>query len=292
MLIQVSEQDYRNSAFQVQVTVGDAPALLTWVTNPAHGSTADADLAWYFEEHLRYPFLDSDRRAQAVAQIAAYGQSLFDQVFGGQAAPVYRRLRGQLFEDCRLEISGSAALHKLHWEALRDPELDRPLALCMPLTRRAEGQLGRTPLPAPAGPLRLLLVVARPGGPADQGYRTISRPLLEALRSAGVPITVDLLRPGTWPALRDHLQTMTGRHGPGWYQVVHFDVHGQFSKYSPLAAGHSGREDPLFRSRTGPRTRASAASCSSRPTRRPRASQSRPDNWRSCSWSTESAPQC
>ena len=71
-------------------------------------------------------------------------------------------------------------------------------------------------------------------GRSDVGYRTISRPLLDALRTAGLPVTVDLVRPGTWEALRDHLRAATERHGSGWYQVIHFDLHGAFSDYAAL----------------------------------------------------------
>ena len=90
--------------------------------------------------------------------------------------------------------------------------------------------------------MNIVVVTARPDGPRDVGYRTISRPLLDALRTAGLPVTVDLVRPGTWQALRDHLRSATERHGSGWYQVIHFDLHGAFSGYGPLAAGReSGR---------------------------------------------------
>jgi hypothetical protein len=44
----------------------DGSAYDVTVTDPA--SEADEKLfAWYFEEHLRYPFLDLDHRAEAVA---------------------------------------------------------------------------------------------------------------------------------------------------------------------------------------------------------------------------------
>lgn len=36
---------------------------------------------WYFEDHLRYPFLDSDLTEEAIEVLAGYGQSLFEQVF-------------------------------------------------------------------------------------------------------------------------------------------------------------------------------------------------------------------
>ena len=51
-------------------------------------------LAWYFEEHLRFPFLDRDLERQAVGAAGrSTGRSLFGQVFGGAAAHDYRGLR-------------------------------------------------------------------------------------------------------------------------------------------------------------------------------------------------------
>ena len=155
------------------------------------------------------------------------------QVFGGQASD-YRTLRDRAFDGCRVEVSGSAALHRLHWEALRDPALGVPLAIRVPVTRRVDG-LGKKFEPPGGRPtLNILVVVARPNGPVDVGYRTISRPLLDALRTAGLPVRVDLVRPGTWEALRQHLRAATEQHGSGWYQVVHFDLHGAFSDYAAL----------------------------------------------------------
>jgi hypothetical protein len=68
---------------------------------------------------LNYPFLDKDRERDAVQQIRDYGEHLFGQVFGGSARHDYLKLRGQAFDGCRLEVAGSAAFHRMHWEALQ-----------------------------------------------------------------------------------------------------------------------------------------------------------------------------
>jgi hypothetical protein len=66
--------------------------------------------------------------------------------------------------------------------------------------------------------------------------------LLDALRQAAVPVTVDLVRPGTWDALRAHLDAAHAEHGGGWYHVVHFDLHGLFTDTDTLnAARESGQ---------------------------------------------------
>ena len=237
-VIRVSERSQEaDGSFGVRVAFGEEAEYELRVADPAGPGTEDL-LAWYFEQHLRFPFLDLDQERQAVAQLAAYGQDLFGQVLGGVASHDYRSLREQSFDGCRLEVTGSAVFHLLHWEALRDPDMDAPLAVRLPVTRRV-GQLeSRFQLPPARATLNILVVTARPFGAGDVGYRTISRPLLDALRQSQLPVTVDLVRPGTWEALREHLASVTGQHQSGWYQVIHFDLHGGFNTFADLDQLH------------------------------------------------------
>ena len=234
-VIRLVEQ-HRNGddeTFWLRAYFGDDRKYDVEVTDP--GEEADETLlAWYFEQHLRYPSLDRDRVQEAVRQIALYGEALFRQVFGGAANGDYRNLRERSFDGCRLEVMGSTALHRLHWEALRDPELNAPLAVRLPIVRQVRSQVWKPALPAASPTLNVLVATARPDGPEDEGYRTISRPLLGAIRPMGLPVTVDLVRPGTWEALQRHLDLATERHGVGWYHIVHFDLHGLFTDYGSL----------------------------------------------------------
>ncbi|WP_280390489.1 tetratricopeptide repeat protein, partial [Nocardia brasiliensis] len=247
-----------DGSFAVRVVYpGEGVEYEVTVTDPA--SVADEELlAWYFERHLRYPFLDGDRRAAAVKLLRGYGIALFGQVFGGAAGRGYERLRGQGFDGCRIEVVAGAGLHRLHWEALFDPELDAPLALRVPITRRVQLQPARFEIAAAQPTLNILLVTARPRGASDVGYRTISRPLVEAVRQASLPVRVDVVRPGTWAGLRAHLEAARDRHKSGWYQLVHFDVHGAFADHAALTAGsRAGRylfapgENPEFVGKQG-----------------------------------------
>jgi tetratricopeptide (TPR) repeat protein len=234
VLVRISGQSQdSDGAFKAQVSFGDAAEYPVTVIDPARPGDEDL-LAWYFEEHLRYPFLDKDLEADAAARIAGYGQDLFAQVFSGNAYVDYRRLRDQGFDGCRIEVSGPAGLHRLHWEALRDPDLPVPLAVRLPVTRRVTGLGSKFDLPGDQPTLNVLVVTARPDGPRDVGYRTVSRPLLDAVRTARLPVRVDLVRPGTWEALRAHLGAVTEERGSGWYQVIHFDLHGAFEDYAAL----------------------------------------------------------
>src|SRR5262249_8060486 len=78
----------------------------------------------------------------------------------------------------------------------------------------------------PSTTINILVVVARPRGARDVGYRTISRPLVEEFTKRKEPVSVTLLRPGTYQALGAHLERITRKHGVGYYHVIHFDVHG------------------------------------------------------------------
>jgi hypothetical protein len=74
----------------------------------------------------------------------------------------------------------------------------------------------------PQDRVNVLLVVARPYE-GDVRYRSIARPLIDLIRSKGLPAHVDVLRPPTFDELREHL-----RARPGYYHVLHFDGHGRY----------------------------------------------------------------
>ena len=152
-----------DGGFAARVAFGAGAEYEVAVTDPAEAGTEEL-LAWYFEEHLRYPFLDKDYEQEAVARIAAYGEALFGQVLGGTAYADYRRLRDRGFDGCRIEVSGPAGLQRLHWEALRDPELPVPLAVRLPVTRRVHGVGAKFDPPGGRPTLNVLVVTARPDG--------------------------------------------------------------------------------------------------------------------------------
>src|SRR5262249_27372737 len=137
---------------------------------------------WYFEQHLRFPFTGQVRAKQAAASITPYGEALFRQVFADSGVFAEYRIatRGGL-DQLRFEIAGSPEFQALHWEALKDPAQPQPLALHAPIVRRNLKPQALPADPQPSPTVNLLVVVARPGGRGDVGYRTISRPLVETL---------------------------------------------------------------------------------------------------------------
>ncbi len=198
----------------------------------------EQELEWYFEDHLTFPFTNKVRAQHAAASITTYGENLFKQVFGD--ADIYAEYKAILksgLSNLQIEIAGSPQFHALHWEALRDPKTQQLLALHATILRKniQPQNLALSAQPSPT--INLLIVTARPSGRRDIGYRTISRPLVEALDSANIPVRVEILRPGTYKALENHLRDSTDRHQEGYYHVIHFDVHGAVLSYEQLQQG-------------------------------------------------------
>ena len=191
-------------------------------------ASAEAQWEWYFEQWLQHPTTGIATAAAVAESIREYGDRLFEQVFSDRLAFAdYARLRDDL-GTLRFEIEGSnPEFQALHWEALRDPDLPRPLAVDCVMVRK---NTQPTPVMAAVNPsptLNVLMVTARPFK-HDVAYRVVSRPLMEAIENSQLPVKIDLLRPATFKALSNHLE----EKGAGHYQMIHFDCHGALLPYT------------------------------------------------------------
>ncbi len=213
----------------------------------------EKDLEWYFEEYLIFPFVEPVRAHTAAASIRRYGITLFEQIFADpRARDSYRQAIKQGAPTIQVEIAGSASFQRLHWEALYDPEFNLPLSQHAPFIRQnvSVQVLPATMRSSPT--INILVVVARPSGARDIGYRTVSRPLVDELRKIQQPVEITLLRPGTYAALQEHLVQRTRKDGVGYYHVIHFDVHGSLMTYEQFQqAPRPGRHVYLYRGRYG-----------------------------------------
>ena len=207
-LIEIRERrQIADDEFSAEVVFDHGAPYRITVKNP-FTEEQEKRLEWYFEQHLRFPFTDQVKAQQAGESVSDYGTKLFEQVFRADvnAYAKYSVARQAGVEQIELEIAGSPEFHRLHWEAIRDSDLKDPLALSVPIVRK---NLKTQPVAAnvrESPTINLLLVTARPDTQADVGYRTISRPLVEGLDRTDVPVQIDILRPGTFQALSDHLQ--------------------------------------------------------------------------------------
>ncbi|WP_035153627.1 tetratricopeptide repeat protein [Calothrix sp. 336/3] len=195
----------------------------------------EQQLEWYFEEWLTYPMLNGKKAEAAKTNVVNYGENLFNQVFHDRDAySYYRQLRGNLAQ-VKIEIVGnSPEFHALHWEAIRDKDLPRPLAVDCVMVRKRTQKSAPAPIQLAESPvINLLVVVSRPDEEHDVGYRTIARPLIEVIQNSQLPVNIDLLRPGTYESLERHLEAK----GAGYYHIIHFDCHGALMAYADIQEG-------------------------------------------------------
>lgn len=190
------------------------------------------DLRWYLEEYLDFPVEPGERlRAENVEKrIQAVGTELFKAVF--QSDDDTRDLWAILREDLnntRVEIVTSVQeATAIPWELLRDPRTDVPIALrAQSFVRTENRQAGRAKLPqTESGPIRILLVICRPGGGNDVAFRSVASQLVKALNGGGDTFQLDVLRPPTFAQLSSVLRAAKAEDKP--YHIVHFDGHGTY----------------------------------------------------------------
>jgi tetratricopeptide (TPR) repeat protein len=188
-------------------------------------------LRWYLEDYLRVPYgVYGDRGKRVAEALGGWGAELFDDVFGSERGRnAYMRVRERKRTPVEIVVrSDSADMLGLPWELLRDPS--RPLALALDgieLSRSISPNGIDEAVTFGGETLRVLMVIARPGGPRDIDYRLIARPLLELLAELPGAVEVVVLRPPTLAALEETLASAAVEGEP--FQVVHFDCHGERS---------------------------------------------------------------
>lgn len=195
------------------------------IINPYSNKQVE-DLEWYFKEYPDDPDDEDQERAKSVVvSLKECGTQLFEQVFKSdyELYARYREAQKQIIhgKELIIKIIGLPKFHSLPWETLNDPQTEQPLALNIPIVRQYTSET--KVLNVPQSPIiNLLIVTARPHRENDINYRAISRPLVESLRQAKLRVNINLLRPSTYRALKDHLSTR-----PGYYRIIHLDVHGE-----------------------------------------------------------------
>ncbi|MCP4399247.1 MAG: CHAT domain-containing protein [bacterium] len=189
-------------------------------------------IRWYLEDYLEDPHDPLPKMAGRIEQkMQAMGVDLFKKVFQGNddARDLWATLRREL-HDTRIElVTGVQEAAAIPWELLRDPKTDTPLAL------RAQGFVRTFTKPTQTPqvpqklepPIRILLVICRPGGRDDAPFRSVAMKILKGLNEEVRKVfQLDVLRPPTFEQLSDTLRRAKEAGTP--YHVIHFDGHGAF----------------------------------------------------------------
>jgi len=236
-VIRIHQKGRNDEAFEVEVLFDEEQVGDTVLVRNPFADAEEQELEWYFERHLEHPYMDTVRARKAGESIKQYGESLFSQVFAdAEALGLWIQLRGTLAET-RIEVVGSPEFHSLHWEAIRDPKLPNPIADQAVIVRRDTTRPVVSATAASSPTVNILVVTARPMGRKDVSYRTISRPLVDALGNAKVRARIDIVRPGTYEAFLKHLDAKREEPEAERYHVVHFDLHGGLMTYAEVQKG-------------------------------------------------------
>ena len=192
-----------------------------------------AELRWYLEEYLRFPYgIFPENAAKIEQRFQDWGEELFELVFRSseKAREFFQAATYDGLHQCELVIiSDSPEVLNLPWELLYSPSDRQFLAPSLAGMSRSlsdyavRAEMGRLP----QDKLNILLVIARPYGEQDIGLRTIARPLLQSLANIRQKVKLKVLRP---PSFEQFERELNGNKG--FYHIVHFDGHGDFDPNS------------------------------------------------------------
>lgn len=214
----------------------------------------ERECKWYLERYTRSPFA-VERATTAEGSLREYGRSLFVQLRLAES----RQLWSVDTSEIDIEVvqrpqstndeSGSPSIHRLHWELLEEGDL-WPLDSTRISVRRHLAQNGDDKTagtsgeqsstensPTQAATFNVLLVVARDLTVDGAAYEDVDascafRALLNirnalADAASSPTLSTEVVRPGTLPALEEHLN----RYADGHFDMVHFDMHGIVRKF-------------------------------------------------------------
>ncbi|HEY0733542.1 MAG TPA: CHAT domain-containing protein [Herpetosiphonaceae bacterium] len=198
------------------------------------------ELRWYLEEYLQHPYDPNPSIAARVEKrMREIGAELFHKLF--ESNRDVTRLWSRMYEHLqktRVEIVTDVRdATAIPWELLHDPQTDRPLALRAQSFVRTLSNPAQPPrLPGASGPIRILLVICRPGGRSDVPFRSVASRLIKGLsKEARAAFDLHVLRPPTFEQLSRELHDARDRGEP--YHVVHFDGHGVYGEYQNVGGG-------------------------------------------------------
>ena len=187
--LRINQTAKSTGEYRVEIALtGDGLVPQTATASFAFEMTAqdDEDLRWYLEDYLQFPHEPAPTIAARIERrIADLGNELFKKVF--ESDEQSRRLWARVYEqlsDVRVEVVSSVReATAIPWELIRDPHTGTVLAHRAGAFVRTHDQPVETPqaVEAQSGPIRILLVICRPGQADDVPFRSVASRLVKAL---------------------------------------------------------------------------------------------------------------
>ena len=214
-----------------------------------------ATCRWYLEQYAQNAPFSSDRAAEAENLLGDYPDELLKQLPLRRVLLPHLEAGAYTLHSVLLSIDicndddacSGESIHRLFWETLEAPQLWSHNSWQVEVRRSVWPHgidLVSSPQPGLSPPhraatsaLNVLLVIARdlsndPSQYSDADPDIAANALFkvkEGIRKTNrsTILNLEIARPGTLEALRKHLQGSEQRHGPGYFDIVHFDMHGK-----------------------------------------------------------------
>jgi len=205
--------------------------------NPCVGE----EIRWYLEEYVQFSPSEGERAADAKAALLQHTKLLAFYIDRSGVLPAHSPDEGKRI--LLVEVEDSPAMPPgFLWEAL-EREVDVPILATVKgilVTRVWDGDGALLPssgnrevrdLIAAGEKFNVLIVSARPYFEADIDHRLVPAEALGSLQHVWdtVPlwkeigfINIEVLHPATFDTLRSTLES----HSPGYYSLLHLDLHG------------------------------------------------------------------
>jgi tetratricopeptide (TPR) repeat protein len=200
---------------------------------------------WYLEDYLRYPAEPAPAVAERVEKrMQEIGKKLFQTMFLSNRAQFIWSLLEPELSEARIEITDLTDDATVPWELALDPVSGKALAIDSAsfvrtfATNRQEDQAATAD-----DDIRILLVISRPGGKQDVGFRATAKHIVDQFYGEYSSVSIHVLRPPTFTNLQSTLWEAHERDVP--YHIVHFDGHGAWTDLAkdtglPLSCGARG----------------------------------------------------
>lgn len=224
------ETSYSESAQEWTIDIQNAQGqvIKTLTLGSPIEDEEEEQIRWYLEDYVLSDPYQIKRANEAAALLVQYRDRLA-KAFQETIREAVSSASQANIRSIRLEVmsqSSTVVFQSLHWELLESANWDIGVDVNVVVTRRIAmpGTEPTAPIFGTDKRVNILFVSARPGADRDVDYRLVSKPLIDLLETHQIQdrCTIEFVRPGSWFFVKNYLLA----HPPGYYTIVHFDVHG------------------------------------------------------------------
>lgn len=209
---------------------------------------------WYLEQFIQQSPYSVDLANDAESLLKFYPEDILRQLRLKEAVTPYlqelrfgRPLSIEVCDNSEHGTRREETIYQLFWEILEDHTLwgeplcsilvQRTIALCPQLVPNPSQVYLRRQADESGCTINVLLVIARDLSRNPAIYNDVNPFLASSaladikrkLEESGshVQLHIETVRPGTFASFEEHLRLSEEIHGPGYFHIVHFDLHGK-----------------------------------------------------------------